>query len=75
MLLVRRIRELLYQEGFTINGARHRLEESGGRATAHAAAPASAHAQVPAHELPADMPGAALSLRAEVASIIEFLRI
>jgi DNA-binding transcriptional MerR regulator len=27
VLLVRRIRELLYEEGFTINGARHRLEE------------------------------------------------
>jgi DNA-binding transcriptional MerR regulator len=27
VLLARRIRELLYQEGFTINGARHRLEE------------------------------------------------
>jgi DNA-binding transcriptional MerR regulator len=28
VLLIRRIRELLYQQGFTINGARHRLEES-----------------------------------------------
>ncbi|MDP2751414.1 MAG: MerR family transcriptional regulator [Rhodocyclaceae bacterium] len=27
VILVRRIRDLLYQEGFTINGARHRLEE------------------------------------------------
>ncbi|MBS1136121.1 MAG: hypothetical protein H6R11_75 [Proteobacteria bacterium] len=26
VLLVRRIRELLYQQGFTINGARHRLD-------------------------------------------------
>ncbi|TAK91019.1 MAG: MerR family transcriptional regulator [Burkholderiaceae bacterium] len=30
VLLVRRIRELLYDEGFTINGARNRLEESNG---------------------------------------------
>jgi DNA-binding transcriptional MerR regulator len=29
VLLVRRIRELLYEEGFTINGARNRLEEAG----------------------------------------------
>jgi DNA-binding transcriptional MerR regulator len=29
VLLVRRIRELLYSEGFTISGARHRLEEAG----------------------------------------------
>lgn len=28
VLLIRRIRELLYQQGFTINGARNRLEES-----------------------------------------------
>lgn len=27
VLLIRRIRELLYQQGFTINGARNRLEE------------------------------------------------
>ena len=26
VLLIRRIRELLYEEGFTISGARHRLE-------------------------------------------------
>ena len=30
VLLIRRIRELLYQHGFTINGARHRLEEGAG---------------------------------------------
>ncbi len=29
VLLVRRIRELLYSEGFTISGARNRLDESG----------------------------------------------
>jgi DNA-binding transcriptional MerR regulator len=28
VLLIRRIRELLYEEGFTINGARHRLLEA-----------------------------------------------
>ncbi len=27
VLLARRIRELLYQDGFTINGARHRLDD------------------------------------------------
>ena len=31
VLLVRRIRDLLYEQGFTISGARHRLEEGGGR--------------------------------------------
>src|SRR5438034_4651330 len=29
VLLVRRIRELLYQDGFTISGARNRLEDGG----------------------------------------------
>ena len=29
VLLVRRIRELLYSQGFTISGARNRLDESG----------------------------------------------
>ena len=31
VLLIRRIRELLYEQGFTINGARNRLDERGGR--------------------------------------------
>jgi DNA-binding transcriptional MerR regulator len=29
VLLIRRIRDLLYEQGFTINGARHRLESEG----------------------------------------------
>jgi DNA-binding transcriptional MerR regulator len=29
VLLIRRIRELLYEEGFTISGARNRLDNSG----------------------------------------------
>lgn len=31
VLLIRRIRELLYDQGFTISGARNRLAEGGGR--------------------------------------------
>ena len=31
VLLIRRIRELLYEQGFTISGARNRLDESGRR--------------------------------------------
>ena len=31
VLLIRRIRDLLYEQGFTINGARHRLEYGCGR--------------------------------------------
>src|SRR6266446_3396089 len=38
VLLIRRIRDLLYEQGFTINGARHRLETETAepRATARA---------------------------------------
>lgn len=38
VLLIRRIRELLYDEGFTISGARNRLSEPGARETAVASA-------------------------------------
>ena len=53
VLLVRRIRELLYEEGFTINGARNRLEESGRSRSNGAARDAakSAAAVVPALQL------------------------
>ena len=44
MLLIRRIRELLYEQGFTISGARNRLSE------------ASAHARDNAVVLPDDEP-------------------
>ena len=37
VLLIRRIRDLLYEQGFTINGARHRLEAD--VTPAHATAP------------------------------------
>jgi len=67
VLLVRRIRELLYQEGFTISGARHRLDEPPGK-TAPREMPA-----LPAGVLHPNSAGA-LPLRAELAGIIEFLR-
>ncbi len=37
VLLIRRIRQLLYDEGFTINGARHRLDQGVSEATVKAA--------------------------------------
>ena len=58
VLLVRRIRELLYQEGFTISGARNRLEDGPGKM----------------HDAPeTPLGGSQASLRAELASIVEFL--
>ncbi len=59
VLLVRRIRELLYQEGFTISGARNRLDEYLAKGDARDAIP---------------QPPPVLSLRAELAGIIELLR-
>jgi DNA-binding transcriptional MerR regulator len=43
VLLIRRIRDLLYEQGFTINGARHRLdsEATEPRAAVRTAAPAT----------------------------------
>src|SRR5512134_3571067 len=44
VLLIRRIRDLLYEQGFTINGARHRLDSdiaAPGTAPASAAPPAA----------------------------------
>lgn len=61
VLLARRIRELLYQEGFTINGARHRLEE-------HAEAKQNGQEQ---HGEPSVN---IASLRNEIAAIINLLR-
>ncbi len=62
VLLVRRIRQLLYDEGFTISGARNRLDDVPGKA-----------------ELPRATPSAvkpdAFSIRAELAGIIELLRV
>jgi len=59
VLLVRRIRELLYQEGFTISGARNRLDE------------APEKAEIEEGQVLPNLP----SVRAELAGIIELLRI
>jgi DNA-binding transcriptional MerR regulator len=46
VLLIRRIRELLYEQGFTISGARNRLADAGAhRANAMAQAEAAPHAE------------------------------
>jgi DNA-binding transcriptional MerR regulator len=61
VLLVRRIRELLYSEGFTISGARNRLDDGPAVDTAVA----SKH----------DAPSASGSLRAELQFVVEMLRL
>ncbi|RTL47523.1 MAG: MerR family transcriptional regulator [Rhodocyclaceae bacterium] len=62
VLLVRRIRQLLYEEGFTISGARNRLDE--GLSHRH-------EVREPIKETP----GEALSLRDELSEILEILKV
>ena len=63
VLLVRRIRQLLYNEGFTISGARNRLDDM----------PGKIETSPPETEGIATLD--AFSMRAELAGIIELLRI
>jgi DNA-binding transcriptional MerR regulator len=68
VLLIRRIRDLLYEQGFTINGARHRLDNEGAepRPAARAPSPAPAVASAPSALEPA-------SLRHELEEIRQLL--
>lgn len=59
VLLVRRIRELLYNQGFTISGARNRLDENGGAEESHSGK----------HD------ASAFDLRTELQSVISLLRL
>jgi DNA-binding transcriptional MerR regulator len=65
VLLIRRIRELLYEHGFTINGARNRLEEPGSVSPA-AAATATRTMTVP-------QPISPSTIRKELKSILKML--
>ncbi|HEX6137724.1 MAG TPA: MerR family transcriptional regulator [Casimicrobiaceae bacterium] len=60
VLLIRRIRDLLYEQGFTINGARHRLDSESAepRAAARVATPSTTIAPSPA--VPPQLDAAAL---------------
>ena len=68
VLLIRRIRELLYEQGFTISGARNRLDESLSAAPTRAGASAASGR---AH----DARGVNISsLKQELKSLIDLLR-
>jgi len=75
VLLIRRIRELLYQQGFTINGARHRLEENDIREDVQGTARTATPVIPIARET--DIPPASsfdwASLRAELQGVAELL--
>ena len=63
VLLIRRIRELLYEQGFTISGARNRLEEGNGPALQRTSRNESAVPQV-------DL----ALIRRELKSVLDLLR-
>ncbi|PMS15385.1 MerR family transcriptional regulator [Trinickia dabaoshanensis] len=81
VLLIRRIRELLYEQGFTINGARNKLDARGAVIEDEADAKPEAHAQ---QEGEAALASASASqaggnvdvgqLRKDLIGIIELLR-
>ena len=64
VLLIRRIRDLLYEQGFTISGARNRLDESGNISSARSARAETQ--QAPAVDN--------TDLRQEIKNVIELLR-
>jgi DNA-binding transcriptional MerR regulator len=67
VLLVRRIRDLLYEQGFTISGARHRLDDQ-------AATPEAQRNGEPVKDDPVqDSPDHAL-IRAEIEAALQALR-
>jgi len=67
VLLIRRIRELLYEQGFTISGARNRLDESLSGSSARSAASTAPRAQ--------EVRGVSLvALKQELKNLIELLR-
>jgi DNA-binding transcriptional MerR regulator len=68
VLLIRRIRELLYEQGFTINGARNRLEDA-------ALEPEREIEPVAAKTAPAPAECNTAMLRREISSVLELLRI
>ncbi len=66
VLLIRRIRELLYEQGFTINGARNRLDEGMGVGL-------KADAAVPAKAAPAPAATDLTSIRKDLQAIVDLL--
>jgi DNA-binding transcriptional MerR regulator len=68
VLLIRRIRDLLYEQGFTINGARHRLESEAAEPRAAARSTPSS-VNVPAPQGPLD----ATALRQELEAVRRLL--
>lgn len=80
VLLIRRIRELLYEQGFTISGARHRLDDADMKELNHvtknsngkvSAEPTQTGVQLP---LAAEQPFDFNALKTELHAILNLLR-
>ncbi|MCB5189243.1 MerR family transcriptional regulator [Methylobacillus arboreus] len=74
VLLIRRIRELLYEQGFTISGARNRLDENAGNGLSHEASEGVASNVQAPNAIAATSPGVDLTgLRAELREVLNLL--
>jgi len=75
VLLVRRIRELLYEQGFTINGARNRLDETsirrGPRGNGQAAPAALSPSEPEVEMTPLELRKALLDIRALLVPLVD----
>jgi len=76
VLLIRRIRELLYEEGFTISGARNRLDNAATGDDRHEARAARAHAAgaEPAAAAAAGSAADVSALKRELRELLDSLR-
>ncbi|KAG8149661.1 MerR family transcriptional regulator [Burkholderia catarinensis] len=72
VLLIRRIRELLYEQGFTINGARNRLDSPGGERVA--VAPVEQEAQAADARVPGKPGVDVIALRQALLDVIDGLK-
>ena len=68
VLLIRRIRELLYDQGFTISGARNQLDELSNDNVRHA------KMRTPSAEITSTRPDFTDSVKKEIQTVIAFLR-
>jgi DNA-binding transcriptional MerR regulator len=77
VLLIRRIRDLLYDQGFTISGARHRLESESGHGSARSAitpTPAQSAGASTATPRPDSSPPASVLSAEELRRMLEDIR-
>lgn len=77
VLLIRRIRELLYEQGFTISGARNRLDETGALEEANHQEPSNVSSVVESKTSSASssVPFSYSMMRSELTAVIKLLSV